>query len=271
MASEQASAASRKRAGDGALENHSPKKLKGEVSEVSEVMWVPLHERFGTEMVDIYIGAGAEETHFRVHKQLLCSKIPYFEAMFGSGFSEGLSSSAILSEDDPESFGVLYEWIYLDTVTLPQFCIETIPGGLDVSISRFSSLLKLLDKICLPKVIDAAVTHFLDFCKEYSVLPISPHVTPACQGLPEHLRFRKFYARGIHYILSGRHRARCRIKWPTEGIHQLLQANPDLNRDLLEILSACPAGEVAKRPWEISYCEYHQHGPEEECSAKSKM
>jgi len=40
----------------------------------------------GTEMVDLYIGP--EKRHFRAHKKLLCSKVPYFEKMFKGQFLE---------------------------------------------------------------------------------------------------------------------------------------------------------------------------------------
>jgi hypothetical protein len=38
---------------------------------------------FGLKMVDIFVGPGKKQ--FRMHKELLCSRVPYFKKMFREG------------------------------------------------------------------------------------------------------------------------------------------------------------------------------------------
>lgn len=39
------------------------------------------HSSIGVEMVDIFVGE--QKKHFRLHKKLLCEKLPYFVEVFG--------------------------------------------------------------------------------------------------------------------------------------------------------------------------------------------
>ncbi|KAH6682678.1 hypothetical protein B0J14DRAFT_646909 [Halenospora varia] len=47
----------------------------------------------GVDMVDILVGP--TEQPFRVHKKLICSKVPYFDKMFNNGFVETTNKSRI--------------------------------------------------------------------------------------------------------------------------------------------------------------------------------
>ncbi|KAM3080853.1 hypothetical protein ACMFMG_004811 [Clarireedia jacksonii] len=73
----------------------------------------------GTEMVDLYIGK--DEKHMRVHKRILCHKVPYFDKMFNSGFKEAEE----LGANSVEAFDVLLGWVY--TNTLPALEMIDIP------------------------------------------------------------------------------------------------------------------------------------------------
>ncbi|KAK8907349.1 hypothetical protein QC760_004609 [Botrytis cinerea] len=60
-----------------------------------------------SEMVDIHVGEDEDSGHFKLHKSILCDKVPYFENMFNGNFIEGTTNSASLPEDDPEVFNML--------------------------------------------------------------------------------------------------------------------------------------------------------------------
>lgn len=67
-----------------------------------------LFSRFiDSEMVDIHVGEDEDSGHFKLHKSILCDKVPYFENMFNGNFIEGTTNSASLPEDDPEVFNML--------------------------------------------------------------------------------------------------------------------------------------------------------------------
>ncbi|TGO18015.1 hypothetical protein BTUL_0013g00920 [Botrytis tulipae] len=70
----------------------------------------PSLSNLGIETVDLYIGSS--RTHYRVHKNVLCTKIPYFNKMFNGGFSEASSNSAEFPEDAIGSSDVLLKWAY---------------------------------------------------------------------------------------------------------------------------------------------------------------
>ncbi len=72
-----------------------------------EVVKLILCSEMGSEMVDIYVGP--EEEPFRVHKQKLCRRIPYFDKMFNGQFKEASENVGRLPEDDPAAFDVLME------------------------------------------------------------------------------------------------------------------------------------------------------------------
>jgi len=66
-------------------------------------------------MVDIVVGPN--QKLFRVHKDLLCSKEPYFQAMFNGGFLETTDQAAKLLEDDPDMSGLFLGWLYAGRLT----------------------------------------------------------------------------------------------------------------------------------------------------------
>jgi hypothetical protein len=61
----------------------------------------------GTEMVDIYVGP--KERLFRVHKALLCKKVPYFDKMFNGEFREASQNVAKFPDDHPAAFDRLLQ------------------------------------------------------------------------------------------------------------------------------------------------------------------
>src|SRR5258707_183269 len=102
----------------------------------------------GSEMVDLYVGP--KKKHFRVHKALLCHKIPYFAGMFKSGFKEATENSANFPEDTPSTFDILSEWLYTGSLRqLYQSRNHTAAGPTFVSDWAPQQVYALADKLCL--------------------------------------------------------------------------------------------------------------------------
>ncbi|THV44520.1 hypothetical protein BGAL_0625g00060 [Botrytis galanthina] len=122
-------------------------------------------KKAGSQTVDIRVGE--EMKLFRVHKSLLCTRVPYFNKMFNSGFSESTTNSAVLREDDLEAFDVLVDWVY--TSILPP----------DADLWGLVGVYVLADKICLPELMDQVMDtiqakyplHPSDASDIYSILP----------------------------------------------------------------------------------------------------
>ena len=58
---------------------------------------------------------GKERIAYRLHKDLLISKCPYFRASLSSGFPEGKTNEVHLAEDVPAAFNVFVQWLYSGT------------------------------------------------------------------------------------------------------------------------------------------------------------
>lgn len=56
--------------------------------------------------------ARKSEEEIRAHKAILCTRVPYFKTMFGSGMKEALTNSVNMPATDKESFDVFLRYIY---------------------------------------------------------------------------------------------------------------------------------------------------------------
>ena len=65
-------------------------------------------------MVDIYVGR--DRHHYKVHKDILCKKLNYFQVKFSE---EGASDSTELPDATPEAFHLLVKWVYGADLEVP--------------------------------------------------------------------------------------------------------------------------------------------------------
>jgi hypothetical protein len=98
---------------------------------------------------------GPEATLFRVHKKILCDKVPYFDKMFNGGFLEATEMKAILPEDDPVVYGLLLEWVYSGCYAKLDIKDHTSSSG--PFIERIK-LYAFAEKICLVPLMDYTMT-----------------------------------------------------------------------------------------------------------------
>ncbi|KAH7416702.1 hypothetical protein BKA64DRAFT_717579 [Cadophora sp. MPI-SDFR-AT-0126] len=253
-----ASTASKKRAAGEHNDNDSPaKKVKREM----------FLESLGAEIVDIHVGQGPQQKHFKVHKALLCSKIPYFDKMFNSDFREGKENVAKLPEDDPESFDILLEWVY--TGSLPRFRYTKQEWGVDKNFNHYR-LFDLVDKICLKGLKDQIVGNFIDTSDACNVLPGFGDIADIVNKLPETSSIRQYHVLSLLYIIHGLPRTDVHLKvWPTRGLSDLLVGHPKVALAYAEAVRNLPLGSVATDPRKMPRCNFHEHGESEKCPAKS--
>ncbi|KAL9024693.1 MAG: hypothetical protein Q9180_007835 [Flavoplaca navasiana] len=90
------------------------------------------------EVVTILVGP--EETPFRIHKGLLCSKSEYFRAAFEGSFKETTEKSVHLRDDDPAVFQFYASLIYTQ-----QPIVGWVHGQHDVDV--YCRLYVLADKL----------------------------------------------------------------------------------------------------------------------------
>lgn len=213
-------------------------------------------------MVDIYLGP--ERRHFRIHKSIICKKIPYFDKMFNSGFKEGSDNKDELPEDQADSFEILQEWVYTG-VLRP---LKLVQGSIANVNYLALPFLTLANKLCLPKLMDILVTQYLDLMAKGNILPNARSINEMFRGLPERLAFRKYFILSLHYILNGQSRTKGHMKiWPTEALSKLVAEDPNLSLAYFEVIRNHPIGMPAVDPRTLPRCTFHQHGPEEECPA----
>lgn len=112
-------------------------------------------------MVDLYVGSGENERQFRVHKEVLCDKLEYFDKMFNGGFAEVLDNEARFPEDDPEYFDVLLDWVYSGSLRI----LENNPSP------YFFILYDLADGLCCTHLMDQIMDTWIAWGLGYSLVP----------------------------------------------------------------------------------------------------
>lgn len=70
-----------------------------------------------SEVVTVLVGA--DKHPFRIYKQLLCDKIPYFEACLKSDWRSHDSSPVELDDIDVDAFRVVVRWLFNEALSIP--------------------------------------------------------------------------------------------------------------------------------------------------------
>jgi hypothetical protein len=104
-------------------------------------------------MVDLYVGPSKHRFH--AHRDILCSKAPYFVKMFSGGFAEATTNSAEFPEDKVQPFDLLLFWVYTNTIR-PFKYIKDIKEDTSTSSSNtysyswnISNFYGIAEKFCL--------------------------------------------------------------------------------------------------------------------------
>ena len=113
---------------------------------------------------------GPELEKWALNEELLCDRIPYFKAAFKTGFKESKEKKLELPEDNPEAFGQLVDWLYMESVLCP-VCddYDNSPSTEDMEnpkhVLQWAQLWVLADKLGCEKLMDLAEEKFIKCVK----------------------------------------------------------------------------------------------------------
>ncbi|KAJ8071945.1 hypothetical protein OCU04_002249 [Sclerotinia nivalis] len=177
----------------------------------------------GATMVDIHVGTDENSAHFKLHKSILCTKVPYFEKMFNRRFLEGTTNSATLPEDDPELFNILVSWIYSGQIPAlhnrPEDDLEWLAWDFYV----------LADEFYLPDLMDQTLDVCLISMSKGNWMPRVGVLQRMhdCSIRKSSGMFR-LVAAFVCYILCTYRATKDEEDWPTRELHTILGNNEDL-------------------------------------------
>jgi hypothetical protein len=239
-------------------------------------------------MVDLYVGPVRE--HYIVHKELLCTKVPYFEAMFGgSNFREALEGTASFPEDQEVAFDLLLNWIY--TGTIPPL-LNKHKNGAKTFSSNVVDFYVLADKFCLSELQD----RIIDACRASllaeNALPTADFTSYAYSQTSANSPLRKFAVVAARYTLRLEYEntvARYKLQQESantvsrvefgRSVHTFLENHKDIWSDILSLVKN---SKETGDPMNLPACAFHRHGEKDDCyrvrggknenaSPKSKM
>ena len=215
----------------------------------------------GLEIIDIFVGP--LQTHFRVHKKLLCTRSQYFERMFSSGFKEVIDSTIRMPEDDPDVFDMFVQWVYerrLDTADMTKHTPKSGPLGLRFKLYCFA------EEICLNDLMDYTISSFMSNYTKH-VKSASVHVMSlAYEGTSKGSKLRLFIAHELVYILRTLGNSSF---WPDKDLGWVMTKNEDLAVDVVSLLRS--SSKDLENPARFSKYQYHVHANNHECLYKDNI
>jgi BTB/POZ domain len=200
-----------------------------------------------------------------VHKKLLCEKSEVFDKMFNGSFKEATSNTATLSDDDPEAFEALVEWLYQNTFTIGD-CEDN-----DIRIAMLHPVVAtavLGLKYSIPELVDRATTRYVSIAKHLPDIVAILNAKTVYESTPACSKLRKLLAGSLAYHI---------LKNPARGerpefekrLVDDLRTTDGLLEDVMPLLRGM-AGKFPKDPLLVSSCEYHEHPPAQRCPNKKR-
>jgi hypothetical protein len=217
------------------------------------------------DLVNLYVGP--ERKHYKLHKALLCSRVPYFSKMFnqhnGFGFIESHKNAAEFPEDDPGSFDQLQYWVYYHTLRpllAYQRLSSTEPTPFNWNPSKFYAL---ADKLCIPVLKDQIITCWHSHYRRTNTSPQLPDIREILDLTPPDSPPRR-HASGIfsslHYKSVDGNGGRNRDEGYEKCYSELQDLYPELRSTNIEVHGCCWAFGYSCMD---SYCAYHVHRNDE--------
>ena len=96
-------------------------------------------------MIEVVVGSDSSSKSFFIHDPLLTTSSAYFRRCLKSSFKEGSKSRVFLEEEDPQVFGLLSEYLYMDEVLR----LNAEPISLDKPNPSFLSTMRWLSELWL--------------------------------------------------------------------------------------------------------------------------
>ncbi|TGO26999.1 hypothetical protein BPAE_0049g00260 [Botrytis paeoniae] len=189
-------------------------------------------------MVHIHVGKDEGSDHFKLHKLVICGKVPYFEKMFNENFIEGATNSATLPEDDPDACNTIAFWIYSDKL-LPLKHRTNDNGKWCIG-----ELYLLADKFCLPDLMDRISDGLAFDMKKSNWISRLRKNKPGSMDSLYHYSPRKtcgmfrLVVSFLCYLLCGTRGAKDLEHWRTESIDVFLTQHDDVRHEVFKMIRA---------------------------------
>ncbi|KAL9110139.1 MAG: hypothetical protein Q9227_005333 [Pyrenula ochraceoflavens] len=135
-------------------------------------------------MVIIKVGPACEI--FRVHREVLTNKIPFFNGCLRNPCRESESNVVTLPEDDPVVFNLVIKWTYNS--------LDLKVSNQGYSENEMECLIKtwvLADKFCVEKLKNDVIKAILIVHRQQAIMP--HHVNLVDELAPSLSKLRKFY------------------------------------------------------------------------------
>ncbi|PVH82576.1 hypothetical protein DL98DRAFT_586181 [Cadophora sp. DSE1049] len=214
----------------------------------------------GSEMVTITVGTDPLTRSFTVHKSMITKRSTVFERMFSSSFKEGLTQTATLPDDIPQTFDVFIDWVYAGKLLFPE---AVIPKTAMAIMCELEDVIYFAEKYCVGTLVDAALEYFIDLARTHHIQPMYHVIDRAYNNTMPKSKFRLYLARTYTYQSVSNENSEL---WTTEILHGLVRDHFDLFQDYLGMVKASnDLGDFIQSPNEAPRCDYHQHGKDEMC------
>lgn len=215
-------------------------------------------------MVDLH--AGADNRLFRVHKTLLCDKVPYFHWHFSQKPAEGIKTFTNFPEYPPGAFDVVLHWVY--TGTLPPIH-NTTPSRSPKPTSKggYIHSHSLAYKLKLPHLCDMMMDRMLKYEQENKYIASFDRIAACYKYSLKGSPMRKWAALTmVHIKKEGRSQYASKY-WTPSDFDDLMHAFPELARNyqVVERKVERKADGTVPRPYELVRCRFHIHGEGELC------
>lgn len=215
----------------------------------------------GTQMIDLFVGP--DKKLIRVHKGILCRRIPYFDKMFNGPWVESANNSAIFPDDTFESFDMLIGWVY--SGRLSQLNHE---DGYERFTHSWRRLYLICEKLCLSELMDELLDNLRDAQRVHNKLYNLYCVKEMYKESQKGSGYRLY---GLHTLIFVFRSPKSIFKthWPTHLIQSILKDDDDLCKDFLAALrDEVSNGKAKTDPRVGNNCVYHRHKIDEECTQK---
>lgn len=113
----------------------------------------------------ITVLVGHSEDDYTVHKDLICAQSPFFRAACNGNFVEAAEGTVRLPDDEPETFELLLQWLYMGRVGDPK---ATKP----LSWHESAYLYVIAEKLQISELKNAVVDSWITKSAETCEIPI---------------------------------------------------------------------------------------------------
>ncbi|KAI9054889.1 hypothetical protein LZ554_002033 [Drepanopeziza brunnea f. sp. 'monogermtubi'] len=208
----------------------------------------------GTDIATITVGSGTTAKTFKVHTDLICSKVPFFKAMFKGNFKEAATQTATLPEDDPLAFELFLGWLYRETV-------DEISDATLYLIKLFG----FAEKYTVVTLMDNTMDVLVVALKEKNLLFLQFHMEEIYQITHESSKMRVFASRCFAFALMT-----CQDTgvWSTTTLMSMTSTHRyEIVVDSLTLIPSLTLQGIGlfPDPRLAPLCDYHQHGKDEVC------